>query len=173
MSLAWVIFFPLGAIIIRTISSRNVIHVHSLTQSFAYTLALVGMALGIYVATNPYNMINVYHPIIGLVVVGLATVQPILGTIHHRIYKVHGQRTAWATTHIVLGRLVITLAIINGGLGLRMAGNSRKGEIAYGVVAGIVWLVWMAVAVRSWVNRDKARKPMGDNQTPTRKRIYG
>ena len=28
-----------------------------------------------------------------------------------------------------------------------LSGNTVKGEIAYGVVAGVMWVVWMAVAV--------------------------
>lgn len=156
MSLAWVIFFPLGAIIIRALPSRHVVRLHYMTQVFAYILALTGMALGIYVAVKPEYLINIYHPIIGLVVMGLATIQPILGTIHHRIYKAKQQRTGWAVAHVWLGRIVITLAIINGGLGLRMAANTKDGEIAYGVVAGVVWLVWMAVAIRHEVKNARA-----------------
>ncbi|KAL8718988.1 MAG: hypothetical protein Q9225_003946 [Loekoesia sp. 1 TL-2023] len=157
MSLAWVIFFPLGAILIRTISARNVIHIHSITQSFAYVLAVTGMGLGVYVAVNPESVIDQYHPVIGLVVIGLATIQPILGSIHHRIYRTKRQRTWWAVAHVTLGRLVVTLAIINGGLGLRMAENTRAGEIVYGVVAGVIWLVWMAIAVRAEAKKYRAR----------------
>ncbi|KAL9045944.1 MAG: hypothetical protein Q9206_007198, partial [Seirophora lacunosa] len=99
MSLAWVIVFPLGAIIIRALSSRNTIHIHSSTQTFAYLLALIGTALGIYIAIKPDYELDMYHPIIGLLVVGLATVQPVLGSMHHRIYKVKGERTWWAIAH--------------------------------------------------------------------------
>ena len=81
--------------------------------------------------------------------------QPVLGTIHHRIYKTKKQRTAWATAHVWLGRIIITLAIINGGLGLRLSENTRKGEIAYGVIGGVVWLIWMAIAV--WAEARKVR----------------
>lgn len=30
-----------------------------------------------------------------------------------------------------------------------LAGNTVKGEVAYGVVAGIIWLSWLAVVVWS------------------------
>ena len=162
MCLAWVIFFPLGAIVIRAISARNVIHIHSITQSFAYILAITGMALGIYIAVKPEYVIDMYHPVIGLVVMGLATVQPILGTIHHKTYRAKGERTWWGVAHTMLGRVVITLAIINGGLGLRMAENTRGGEIAYGVIAGIIWLTWMGVAV--WSEAKRARLPAGQEK---------
>lgn len=39
------------------------------------------------------------------------------------------------------------LAIVNGGLGLQLAANTTGGEIAYGVIAGIVGVVYIAGAV--------------------------
>lgn len=173
MSLAWVIFFPLGALIIRAISARYTIHMHSITQIFAYVLALIGMSLGIYVALKPDNVISDYHPVIGLVVMGLATVQPILGSVHHSIYKTQGRPTWWATAHVTLGRVVITLAIINGGLGLRYAGQSTKVEIAYGVVAGLIWLGWMATAVWTEVKKARARKSVVSQESTTEKAYPG
>ena len=89
------------------------------------------------------------HPIIGIIVVGTLVFQPISGLIHHYMYKKYQRRTAWAITHVWWGRLIVTVGIINGGLGLMLSGNTVKGEIAYGVIAGVVWLIWMAVAVWS------------------------
>jgi hypothetical protein len=45
------------------------------------------------------------------------------------------------------GRILIILGVINGGLGLKLAGNSKKGEIAYGVVAGVMLVIYIATAV--------------------------
>lgn len=39
------------------------------------------------------------------------------------------------------------LAVVNGGLGLKLANNSKNGEIAYGVVAGIIGLIYILVTV--------------------------
>lgn len=39
------------------------------------------------------------------------------------------------------------LAVVNGGLGLKLANNSKNGKVAYGVVAGIVGLVYILFAV--------------------------
>jgi hypothetical protein len=47
-----------------------------------------------------------------------------------------------------MGRILITLGMINGGLGLLLADNASRGEkIAYGVIAGFIWLLWMVIAV--------------------------
>jgi hypothetical protein len=39
------------------------------------------------------------------------------------------------------------LAIINGGFGLKLAANSKNGEIAYGVVAGVMGVGYILVTL--------------------------
>jgi len=39
------------------------------------------------------------------------------------------------------------LSVINGGLGLQLAANTKNGEIAYGVVAGVVALAYAVLVV--------------------------
>lgn len=41
----------------------------------------------------------------------------------------------------------MVLAVINGGLGLKLADNTKGGKIAYSVVAGVVGLVYAALCV--------------------------
>lgn len=52
------------------------------------------------------------------------------------------------------------MAIINGGLGLQLAANSRAGEIAYGVVAGIMGVIYVLVLALTGLRKGKtgARK---------------
>lgn len=52
MSLAFVIFYPMGAIIIRLLSFKGLVWVHAGTQVFAYTLALAGMGIGVWFTQN-------------------------------------------------------------------------------------------------------------------------
>ncbi|KAL9098571.1 MAG: hypothetical protein Q9163_005797 [Psora crenata] len=147
MSLAFVIIYPLGAIMIRLLSFKSLVSVHASIQLFAYIMVLAGMGLGIYIAIEPDNEVNKYHPVIGLVAVCLLVFQPIFGYIHHRTYLREHRHTLWATVHVWFGRILVTLGIINGGLGLRLADNTENGDIAYGVVAGVIWVTWMVVAV--------------------------
>ena len=65
------------------------------------------------------------------------------------MYRTTHKRTIWAISHVWWGRIIVTLGIINGGLGLQLSGNTTNGEIAYGVIAGVIWLVWFAVALMS------------------------
>ena len=91
------------------------------------------------------SQLNFYHPIIGIVVVSLLAFQPVIGLLHHRLYKTSSNPTFWSVIHMWLGRLLITLGIINGGLGLRFAADTKNGEIVYGVIAGLIWLVWVSL----------------------------
>lgn len=120
--------------------------------------AAVGMGIWLVKQFDQYSDVwHDPHVIIGLVVFALVFFQPILGFVHHHIFKTRGvgRRTGYAYMHVWLGRTLITLGIINGGLGLRLVGRgpiesqdtTRRAEIAYGVLAGLVWLVCVAVMV--------------------------
>ena len=99
---------------------------------------------------------NNHHPIIGILLFVLIFFQPFLGWLHHRFFKTHHRRTFWSHAHIWLGRFIITLGIINGGLGLQLAGNSVTGEIAYGVIAGVIWLVYVVSIIIGERKRSKS-----------------
>jgi len=158
MGFAFAFLFPMGAIIIRVASVRGLVWIHAGIQAFAYVLALVGLGLGVYIAVYPSSQIRASngHPIIGITVIGALFAQPITGLVHHYIYKRQAKRTFWAPTHVWWGRVFVTAGIINGGLGLMLSGNTVKGEIAYGVIAGVIWVVWLTVVVWSTI-RNKGK----------------
>ena len=64
--------------------------------------------------------------------------------------------------------MLLTAGIINGGLGLMLSGNTVKGEIAYGVVAGTMWLVWVAAVVLS-----RVRSKGTSSQRETGDKVWG
>ncbi|KAL9620157.1 MAG: hypothetical protein Q9160_005272 [Pyrenula sp. 1 TL-2023] len=160
--LAWALFFPLGGIIIRILRSRHLVWLHAALQIFAYAMFTAAVGLGIWLVQqfDPYSpgIWQDPHVVIGLVVFALAFFQPVLGLVHHHIFKTKGvgRRTGYAYAHVWLGRALITLGIINGGLGLRLAGKgpmqsadtTRKAEIAYGLLAGLMWLIY--VVIMAW-----------------------
>ncbi|KAI9732677.1 MAG: hypothetical protein M1834_004014 [Cirrosporium novae-zelandiae] len=174
MCLAFVLFFPLGGMLIRVFSFPGLIWVHAFTQVFAWCLSIAGMGLGIYLAKNERQLTH-HHAIIGLVVVSVLSLQPLLGLVHHEIYKRTGTRTLYARIHVWLGRSLILLGIINGGLGLQLSSNSRKGEIAYGVLAAIIGITYIIVvtcmsAKRRSAAATKAGSPGGTVLEKTRRR---
>jgi hypothetical protein len=165
-ALAFVIFFPIGSILIKLGSFRGVWLVHGILQLFAYIVYVVAFGLGIWMVNDiPVNLLDRYHPIIGIIVFVLLFFQPILGFVHHLKFKKHSRRTIWSYGHLWLGRILITLGIINGGLGMLLASDApaflafrpTRGQIiAYGVVAGIMWLAWVAAAIYGEIRRAKA-----------------
>ncbi|KAF1914600.1 hypothetical protein BDU57DRAFT_298651 [Ampelomyces quisqualis] len=156
-ALTFVILFPVGSILIRLGTFRGVWIIHGGLQLFAYIVYIVAFGLGVWMVNNiPHNLLDHYHPVIGIVVFVLLFFQPILGVVHHLKFKKYSRRTVWSYGHLWLGRIVITLGIINGGLGMLLASDApaflgfrpTQGQIiAYSVVAGIMWLLWVAAAI--------------------------
>ena len=105
---------------------------------------------------------SAYHPITGYVVIScLILFQPAMGLLQHLHYRKTGERGVFAYAHRWLGRALLALGIINGGLGLRMARGDGNGApmavfVAYGVVAGVMGALYIASVIvgsakkRSW-----------------------
>ena len=177
--LAWVLFIPFGAILLRlNLKSPVILKLHTAIQIFSYLIFVAAVGMGIWLARQIEGYTNVWsnpHTIIGLVIFALVFFQPFLGYFHHRIYKQRSTKTAaghggptpgrtWLSrAHVWLGRGLITLAITNGGLGLRLSSASpnqsadatRTGEIAYGVIAGLLWLLYIGITL-VWEDRRAA-----------------
>jgi hypothetical protein len=180
-SLAWAFLFPIGAIFLRlNINHPIMLQLHILTQLLAYLVFTAGAGLGIWLALQSQQYYPVWsdpHPIIGLVLLALATLQPLTGWIHHRIYKSRAVvlattnrgprpgRTVWGRLHLWSGRALIPLGIVNGGLGLRLMESSpiqdreltRDAEIGYGIAAGLVWCIYVFITLL-WEGMRSARK---------------
>ncbi|KAK4541735.1 hypothetical protein LTR36_007444 [Oleoguttula mirabilis] len=156
-ALAFVALFPIGAILIRLANFTGSIWVHAALQLVAYLFYIVAFGLGVYMATSQRQMTN-RHPIIGVVLFVILLSQPISGIIHHRLFKKYGHRTLWSYAHLGIGRIAILLGIINGGLGLQLAGESKSSKIAYGVVAAIVGVVYIACMVFGELKRKSKSK---------------
>lgn len=158
-SLAFVALFPTGGILIRIASFTGLIWVHAACQLLGYLIYIVALGLGIYYATQ-MNLIGNSHPIIGIVLFIILLLQPVSGLLHHRLFKKYGSRTAWSYEHLSIGRIAIVLGIINGGLGIRLAGDvSRGGKIAYAVIAAIMGLLYIAAVIVGERRRSRHAPP--------------
>jgi hypothetical protein len=101
-----------------------------------------------------------YHPIIGMLVLFALLFQPFLGLMHHSRFKKLRRRQVWSHLHLWNGRIMIPLGIINGGLGLKIAGASSTVKTAYAVVAGLIGGAWFLIALLSECRRFLAgRRP--------------
>lgn len=100
------------------------------------------------------TQLNTYHPIIGMSLLTLLIVQPITEISNHLFaarYPIISRIAIYI--HLWLGRLLLALGIINGGLGFHFAGTllwesaPMPPRIAYAVVASLVWIIYIGFAV--------------------------
>ncbi|KUL89729.1 hypothetical protein ZTR_00411 [Talaromyces verruculosus] len=147
MIIVMVVLFPSFALGIHLLPSSRAVVLHGWLQVFTLALTIAGFALGISLSINLYPVTgSSYHQIIGIIVVSCLTLfQPAMGLLQHRYWRRNERKGLFAYLHRWLGRTMITLGIVNAGLGFRYTGigstMAPKGAvIAYGVVAGIVGL---------------------------------
>lgn len=165
-SLAMVLLFPLGNILLRLIPSKSAWKIHAAVQILGFVSFAAAVGMGLWLAKQADEYIAIWrnpHVVIGLIVFTLMLFQPAFGYIHHVIFvkRANGRRTYWGWIHVWQGRLLIVLGIVNGGLGLRLVSQSpvqsatttRKAEIGYSVAAGVMFLVYASVAAWSEVKR--------------------
>ena len=146
MGTAFTIVLPLGAILLRTLPARYRVPAHASAQLFAYALIIAGMGLGIWLGRK-VRYLDYAHTVIGLVVISMLAIQAGLGAWGHAQFRVKGRGGWMGLMHTWLGRTLLALGMINGGIGLMLAENTTGGEIAYGVVAGVMGSVYIAVVI--------------------------
>ncbi|KAL2187149.1 hypothetical protein L209DRAFT_685156, partial [Thermothelomyces heterothallicus CBS 203.75] len=144
---AMVALFPSGAILLRILPSRIGLWVHALMQVLAVCVLVAAVGLGIHLVRDMSDSDINSHFIIGLVVMACLILQPVFGIIHHEKFKRLRRRTIASYVHLINGRICMTLGIVNGGLGLWLAGASDKLKIAYIATAAALWTLWLLTAI--------------------------
>lgn len=147
MALVVVLLFPIGAIGMRLQGNMNI---HRGVQMLSLVLMIVGFILGIKLATMTsllYKGIGKTHTVFGTIIFVLFLIQPIFGILHHRNYLRTQARSAPSHIHIWYGRAIMLFGVVNGGLGLKLAADTHSGEIAYGVVAGVMGVAYIVAVV--------------------------
>lgn len=155
-SIAFVAAFPIGAILIRLASFDGLIWTHAGLQVFGYAIFITAAGLGLFIADG-LSYLHEPHVIIGMLLLVILLFMPFIGMIHHKMYKAVQRRTSWSYVHIFTGRTAIIVGIINGGLGLRLADADNSSMIPYGVIAGLVGVVYIVAIVFGELKR--TRKP--------------
>lgn len=70
---------------------------------------------------------------------------PVFGWLHHKHFVAKGTKNYKRHIHVWGGRVLLVLGVITGGTGLKLADNTTGGDIAYGVVAGLVIVAYAGV----------------------------
>lgn len=157
MTITFVILFPFFALALHLFPS-GIMALHGSLQIITLAVTIVGMGLGISMAKDT-RLLSHYHPVIGMVVVaGLVLFQPAMGLLQHRYFRKSGGKGPFAYLHRWFGRAMIVLGVVNVGLGFRLTGIGKPGAprpavIAYGVVAGIIGLVYIMVIFLARIRR--------------------
>ncbi|KAE8381338.1 hypothetical protein BDV26DRAFT_278902 [Aspergillus bertholletiae] len=150
MIAAFVILFPLFALGIPLSPFPHIVRVHACLQLCTLAIVIAGLGIGVSMATS-LQLTGFYHPVIGIVVVAcLGLIQPVMGLTQHWYFRRYGKKSIAAYLHRWFGRLLITLGIINAGLGFRLTGIGTSlapvgAVIAYAVIAGVVWVSYASI----------------------------
>ena len=164
MSIVFVLLFPTFASLIHLLPPSNpVVKIHASLQAMSAALTISGFGLGIYL-TREIPTKGKYHQVIGaIVVVLLVIVQPVIGILQHRVFRRTQRKTWGAYAHRWLGRSMLVLGVINGGLGRHLSGSTSSGGsrgalVAYGVVAGVVYALYIAIVSFATFRRRQASR---------------
>ncbi|KAI1328312.1 iron reductase domain protein [Xylariaceae sp. FL0255] len=159
MAVVMILLYPIGAILMPMYGSWLL---HGVFQLIAFAGMWVGFAFGILLSQRTGIYFSATHTILGTVVVVLFGLQPIGGYLHHRHYLKHQARGAISHAHIWYGRALIILGIINGGLGLQLAGAGHGLVIGYSVVASVAYTAYIASAI--WGEYKRRRNTSSSRQ---------
>lgn len=94
-----------------------------------------------------------YHPVIGMILLGLLCVQPATEIANHRFYKNHPRIIVTAHIHLWLGRALLVAGAIQGGLGFVFAASFHNAvpdtwpRVTYAAVAAFVWTFYIIVGI--------------------------
>lgn len=162
MSVVFVILFPTFALGLFLIPySKTVMYIHAPFQFLTLCAAVAGFGIGVSLARD-LKKATMYHPIIGYVVISwLVLCQPLLGYWHHRNYVRTQGPSAMGRVHRWVGRSMLFLGIVNGGLGFKFSGIGKDtvpkaGVVVYAIIAAIVGVAYVIIA--TWGTLKKKRK---------------
>jgi hypothetical protein len=153
-SIAFIIVFPLGAMLVRLANFGGLVWTHGGLQIFGLVMFIAAAGLGIYMADGQ-NYLSEPHAVIGLLLLAVFFLMPFFGALHHRVYqKVRGR--SWVSyAHIFTGRAGVVLGMVNGGLGLRLADAGSGYVIGYSIVTGLVGVSYIVVMIFGEIKRGR------------------
>jgi len=166
MSLVVIFFLPLGGIFLRLGSGKHIVKLHIAWQLTGLSVLLAGFGLGLWIQKESFVVFTDPHEFLGTVNVALFLLQPFLGAINHYYFRKTGVKTVLGYAHVWLGRVLLILGLVCGGLGIRLADELNPGKIAYSVFAGIAGLVYF-VMLGWWYFGRKATKKSEPGQEET------
>ncbi|PPJ54842.1 hypothetical protein CBER1_07857 [Cercospora berteroae] len=154
-SLSWAVVMPLGAIAMRKVPSSKAWLMHAAIMTLGLLMWTSAFAMGLWdVAQWKSDVSKFMHTIIGTAVFAFAWLQPILGVAHHYMWAKTHKRSLVSALHVYFGRLLISVSMVNGAIGLSMANIEGPKKWAYGVLVALIWIAYTMVSLDWDVKRD-------------------
>jgi hypothetical protein len=162
MAVVFIFMYPVGAILMPIVGKWLV---HASWQMVAFVAMWAGFGVGYSRAQNTDMLFKQPHTVLGTVVCIAMVIQPVIGFLHHRYYKKYQTRGVISYAHIWYGRLIMFIGILNGGLGLQLAGAPKSFTIAYSVIAALVGIAYCASSYIGEMRRSRHQKEGGYQAT--------
>ncbi|KAH7308486.1 hypothetical protein B0I35DRAFT_398837 [Stachybotrys elegans] len=166
MTIVFVVLYPLGALLMPLLRRW---YLHSTSQLIAYGFMWIGVVLGVLRGQQVGYIGTTAHTCIGLVVISLLAFQPILGWLHHRNFSNQQADNAIRRIHVWGGRALMMMGIVNGGLGLQLAGNIHGAwVIVYCALAACSGGAYIGLLIYSVARKRKREAVSQDITSSTR-----
>ncbi|KAJ8604257.1 hypothetical protein MRB53_041855 [Persea americana] len=169
MTIAFALLYPLGAALIRL--PRVSWKIHSAVQVLAILLSLAGVGTGAWMVWRRNLFVtgrDLAHPVIGIVVIAIMVLfMPFAGWFHHKIWMRRRRSSVWTYAHRWLGRAVVILGGINGGLGFAITMPKNDAHwlmIMYIVLAAVSFAAWW-ISAFVWAWRESERDDASQQDT--------
>ncbi|GAB0138472.1 hypothetical protein EsDP_00006707 [Epichloe bromicola] len=154
MSIVFLIGYPVGSMVMPLLGKWLL---HASWQMVMFLLMWAGFGVG-YVLSRRLDLFFMQaHTRLGVILCCLVSLQPVLGWLHHQHYVKHQRRGAVSHAHIWYGRALIILGMVNGGLGLQLAGMDRPFVIAYCTIAGVFAALYVGSVILGAVKGRSSR----------------
>ncbi|KAH8698675.1 hypothetical protein BGW36DRAFT_396389 [Talaromyces proteolyticus] len=171
----FVLLMPAGVVQLRVLPAS--VRWHWVNQSLATILAGIGGVIGLWLSTmfNKSKHYNSAHQVLGLICIIAVLFQWGFGFWHHFQYKRTGKSTRYGVIHRYLGRVVMVLAIVVGGIGLTWCYASIGVVVSYAVIVVVIsGIVVGSVMWKKYASSQHGRKNRSGEEaafTPDR-RMY-
>ncbi|XMA17515.1 hypothetical protein WAI453_010306 [Rhynchosporium graminicola] len=146
---SFMMFYPIGVVIIHGSSLRNAFTYHWILEVSLTTTCILTIGSGVYLSPSGVKFrdyLGMHQMLGGLVCCGLI-LQILSGYRHHVTFLRTIRKSWWSHGHIWLGRVVLTLGVVNTKLGLDCSGSQGRVVILWWTSLGayVACLVYILV----------------------------
>ncbi|KAK3342682.1 hypothetical protein B0H65DRAFT_429516, partial [Neurospora tetraspora] len=154
----FVFLFPIGSIVLRFFRPHpRALQLHKCTHMLGYIMYLSALGMGHFIndrkdalTDGDDSLRHNCHGIIGTVVAVLLTMQVLLAFMcrrhgDFRFQNPRPQHHIWSYLHMIPGHFVISLGVLNGGVGLWEAEGSDSAMLKMYIVVGVPAALWLLI----------------------------